>query len=632
MAAKLMYRWYRLFRVLSPLCAQANAVSTGGKTVIARVSSQAPLASLTVSNLSSQTDKLSAREQLHRTQSERSELEDLIGTASTTDDLFHLGEHYPINANQAALIITQLSRKVVEKKLKPESILEDARFQHLLQTTNKQLSQVWNMALVNLLRSLHFLGLDRSKRELQSVEQEMRWRLRRMAFKHLVSLAEQLAASTPRGAPSALLSDLVKQLELRWTEIEDTRTVVGLMAKVGSFSPALMDRLEEKGLEFAEQFNPEDTRKIAMALALQNRRSIPLLRAISYHLVQKHFALSTSILLDLAFAYGKLNFHQTQVFQKIALDLHPRVPELSPGDVVRCIKSFAYLKWLNLPLFEAFAQYASDNANQFTPAQLSNVVLAFARLNFQPRNEESFYGKVNGRLDDQLDTLDRHLQLDLVWSLCVLQQAKAAHLRKVLAPEFHTCFFADRSAKGQNYLLKLIHINTTARLECADYQGALLPLEALDIKELLGDRKATPLQTSLREVLKQVVGDETMARFEVDTVYGWQIDAEMVLNSDVQPLPIAAFDAPHLAQSEGSRPLPPGAKRLAFLRWEFPNFSNRSKDLLGRFVLARRHLQAAGFLIVDVPYYEWLELKSERQKAACLRDKMNKAVAEDMAK
>lgn len=594
--------------------------------------SQTPLASLTVSSFSRQSDKLSVKEHVHRIQPERSELENLIYSASTAEDLLQIGEHDPVNGNHAAMIIIRLSYLVGEKKLEQGNVLEDARFQKLLQTMHNQLSQVWNTALVNLLRSLYLLGLDRGRQELRSVEQEVRWRLRRLTFKHVASLAELVAAGVPKGEQNELLSDLVKQLELRWTEIEDTRTLGALMMKVGGLSSTLMDRLEDKGLELAEQFTPEDTRKVAMALAVQNRRSIPLLRALSYHLVQKHFALNTNVLLDLAFAYGKLNFHQTQVFQKIALDLHPRVPEMSPGDVVRCVKSFAYLKWLNLPLFEAFAQYVLDRADRFTPLQLSNIILAFARLNFQPTNAEAFYSTIHTRLDDQLETLDPHLLLDLVWSLCVLQQAKTAHLHKVLVPEFHTRFLGNASPKGQNYQLKLIHVNTTARLECADYRGPFLPQEALSIKELQGDRKATPLQSNLREVLKGLVGDEAKVRFIVDTIYGWQLDAEMILDGDNQPLPLAGFEAPHLAQSSGSQSLPSGARRLAFLRWEFPNFSSRSKDLLGRFVLARRHLRQAGFLIADVPYYEWLDLKSEWQKTAYLKDKMSKAVAEEMAK
>ncbi|XP_040820804.1 FAST kinase domain-containing protein 4 isoform X1 [Ochotona curzoniae] len=585
------------------------------------------------SRLPGSLKELLEREQVFTPYPKPTEVDQCIEKATRPEQLLELLDSgHNLHHNHAAIMLIRLTRLLAEKPKHRASLQQDARFQQLLQLVSSQITLVWHGTLVRLLRSLYALALPEASRELRSVEQEVRWRLRRLKYKHLAFLAETCATSMQEQQSQELLAELLTHLERRWTELDDGRTLATLMLKAGHLSGSLMNRLEDKCLELVEQFGPEEMRRVLLALAAQGRRSLPLLRAISYHLVQKPFPLTKSVLLDLTYAYGKLSFHQTQVAQRLAADLLPLLPSLTPAEVARCAKSFTFLKWLNLPLFEAFVQHILNRAQDVTLPHLCNVVLAFAHLNFRPEQEEKFFSLVHEKLGPALVSLEPALQVDLVWALCVLQQAQEAQLRAVLDPGFHTPLLETTSPKGQSTFQKLLHINATARLEHPGYTGPLLPASAVAAQPPAPDQKVTPLQRELPETLKGLLGSADRGSFAVATQYGWVLDAEVLLDADGQFLPLRDFVAPHLTQPAGNQPLPEGAKRLAFLRWEFPSFSSRSKDLMGRSALARRHVLAAGFLVVDVPYYEWLELKSEWQKGAYLKDKMRKVVAEELAK
>ncbi|XP_018430036.1 PREDICTED: protein TBRG4 [Nanorana parkeri] len=590
----------------------------------------------------------------------------VLKNAQGVEELLQIASNLKLNGNKGVMVIQQITRR---ENLKHEELLNDRRFQQLLGNVNSQIQYIWNGRLIRLLRSLYVLNLDSKNHYLQSVEIEVRWRLRKFSITSLALLADYIAPLPRSKDRRSLIDDVVKQVELRWTEIRDTWTLVTLICRLGYMSEPLMERLEDKVLEFAETFTPAESRRIIVALASQNRRSLPVLRALSYHLMQNKLEFSPTVMfrgsmtawvgktemdlkdlpslctispvqIGLVTFVGtpvekgyttRLNFCQPQVLLKLVTDIIPMLPKISPLDVIVFLRSLSGLRFSYPPLSEAVAQAVLERSKEFSPAQLGSVLLSFAKLNFQPSQSEEFFNMIHQNLLSEFDSLNWSQQIDTVWSLCVLGHATTPYFQKVLDPLFYNPIL-EKSSTTINHCSKLMHINTTAMLESPDHWGALLPDDVVQtLYNKNSNYTASALQKEIRDALRMVFPNPETCSYNVNTVYGWLLDGEVILDSEFKPLAVKNFVGPHNAQSGETEPLPEEARRFAILTREFSHYSFRGKDLLGRYAMCRRHLRAAGLLVVEIPFYEWQDLKSDWQKQCYLKDQFKKVVAEDMA-
>ncbi|ETE60467.1 Protein TBRG4, partial [Ophiophagus hannah] len=532
MAARLMHRWYWVYRTFSPLGHQAGPLSQ------ATWSNRPPFASRTTYNLSQVADRFSVKELESKTPEKSTRWDDLIMASSTMEELLAPEHLHNISGNQAALLITRLSHLASQLKLDHEDILKDKRFQQLLHHTYKEASRIHHPALINLLKSLYFLGVSPQQKELRSAEQELRWRLRGLSYRRLASLATYLSAYVPREKPHELLTELLAQLEMQ------------AFRRQAGYPHGFGVRLREA--EFPPDPDvPED-----------------LLGPPAPHL--------------------RVASHRCGPLCEVLL-----LPQMVEPAVLRCVKSSPYHKWLTLPFFEA-------------SAELVNLLVSYARLNFQPSNKEDFYTKSHHILDGQLGSLNPSLLVDLVWSLCVLQQAETVHFQMVLLPKFFSSFFGmegrkkgmDRNRKragerkgGKRGREERTEIGQEREKE-ERREGGREGRDRNKTREGEG-REVKELDAGPSELLAQTAAHQHHSPAGVSRL------RRALLTAREADLPgSGGRPDPHSSLDRRQRRPHQGGRQVAFLLWEFPNFSSRSKDLLGRFMMERRHLQTAGFVVV----------------------------------
>uniref|UniRef100_A0A8C4QIX2 Transforming growth factor beta regulator 4 n=2 Tax=Eptatretus burgeri TaxID=7764 RepID=A0A8C4QIX2_EPTBU len=494
------------------------------------------------------------------------ELESLQLMTTTEEILEH--SKVETKADALAMAVGRLGQVVSNNKEQGSKVIHDNRLHTMLMFLSSKLENVGHSNLVGLQWSIWQLWRGQPPGEggppkvfVKSLHAVLSNQLKKLTYKNLSFLAEALSLeqghSGRQGQHSEefeieddLMSKTLRMLELRWVEADNGVRVALLMARAGPLSPLLMERLEEKALELIESMPLWALRTMCISLANQKRSPQALIRAIAYYLAQERSTMCPKFVIDIVNAFVQLRFFNYLVLKRLANSMVISGPQLNSWQVSEASLCFSQLKFYSPALYRTFAQHLTEHVETMEVTYLAELIMAFARVNFLPANDDDVFPKVFKRLEAEFDHLKLSTQLMVVWCLCILGLPQPNLLVQVLSPSFY---------------LKMVD----------------------------------------------------------------EYDAEVLLNSDGTPMPLHEFEAPHLVDNSGLRPLPVGARRVAFLAYDFTHFLLQSHDLHGLSALKQRQLRRAGFLVVPVAYFDFEALTTNTQRAAFIMKKMAKILAED---
>jgi len=133
---------------------------------------------------------------------------------------------------------------------------------------------------------------------------------------------------------------------------------------------------------------------------------------------------------------------------------------------------------LFLALLDALSEWVIKHNEKCRPQDLTSFLMTLAHTGYQPPNMEQAVTTVLARLSGPNDAPSPSVWLDTVWALTVLGHLQPALAASVLDPDFKRQML-DLDQLGPPAIMKLLNVDSAARLEVPKYQGLSLNMDLL---------------------------------------------------------------------------------------------------------------------------------------------------------
>ncbi|XP_025422415.1 uncharacterized protein LOC112692084 isoform X2 [Sipha flava] len=333
--------------------------------------------------------------------------------------------------------------------------------------------------------------------------------------------------------------------------------------------------------------------KVLSTLGAKKKRSTTLMRSLAFNIGRSSEKLDIKQCADILYALAVLNFPDEVLLEKVGADLRKTLSTNDRFSVIGSIlTSIGILRYRDAELLESLSIWVEKHMNDCKPSILTSYLLTLAYVNYKPINMDNII-KVFTDIKHFNDAGNINTWLDIVWSLVVLEKANNDHLESVLSSDYVSNLL---KLKGNIVMsIKLLNINGYAK-NILPYKGPLLDPNSDIFKiELVKSKEKQVLMTTMMAVLSMMFPSENFVKMDVNTNLGFNIDAECVIDSKLNPIP---FDSPKVKS--------PDSYSVAFMLTGFHDTCRGChNEPNGIVVLNTRLAKYLGYKVLSVPYTEF---------------------------
>ncbi|XP_041857042.1 FAST kinase domain-containing protein 3, mitochondrial-like isoform X2 [Melanotaenia boesemani] len=350
---------------------------------------------------------------------------------------------------------------------------------------------------------------------------------------------------------------------------------------------------------------------------LQQRQAISLVLRLSHRASRVFKAFSDDEIFKVLSALMILGQHDEELLVAMEKHLPGRMGKCDPELISTVMEYCLQMRCRSEPIFEAVAENFVCRAERHTNLQIAKQVVTMGRLNYLPQCSNEMFKKLESILMERFSQFQPRSLIDLLHACIHLERFPLNYLSKVFSPYFLQKLQEQGEPPDKNTLGQLTQLHLSTSLECTYYWGPRLPF-FLHVKKFSSVDQVfeTPMDSLLYKQVRGPLAQLLGGKFFYTRIFapiGYTIDVEICLDENGFILPMPQWEHTY--------------KRIALCLDGQNRFCRNTQHLLGKEATKRRHLCRMGYDVVQIPYFEFEKLRTQKEQVQYLHNKISPIIS-----